>query len=124
MQNFGFALAMNLALPMMVLGLIYNSTIRKFLPDILCLVIPSSELNIQDWCSWLWILWIGSFLWITRHIWNTSYVNLNSTDQIFTFPMYDSLLIDQSLALSRRRKVTDECNEKVITFNDDMDFIF
>ena len=52
---------------------------------------------------WLWLLWFLSQLWVTLHIWFPNTQRLASTEQIFGAPMYNSLLIDQSVVLNRRR---------------------
>lgn len=62
------------------------------------------------WCScvcrqyaWFWLLWFLSYTWIVLHIWTPKSGRLASTDQMFVTPMYNTILIDQSLALNRRR---------------------
>ncbi len=53
--------------------------------------------------TWLWILWIFSQAWITQHIWYPKGIRLAPTESIFTTPMYNAFLVDQTLALNRRR---------------------
>ncbi|ODM95932.1 Chitin synthase 6 [Orchesella cincta] len=54
--------------------------------------------------SWLWLLWLVSQAWITIHIWTPKCERLASTERLFVTPMYSSLLVDQSLALNRKRE--------------------
>ncbi|KAF8793908.1 Chitin synthase chs-2 like protein [Argiope bruennichi] len=54
-----------------------------------------------------WILWLLSQVLITIHLWNPQNERMASTNKLFVNPLYCSALIDQSLALNRRR------NEKV-----------
>ncbi|CAA9997012.1 unnamed protein product [Nesidiocoris tenuis] len=53
--------------------------------------------------AWIWLLWLLSQTWITLHIWTPKCERLATTEKLFVLPMYDSLLIDQSLGLNRRR---------------------
>ena len=43
-------------------------------------------------------------VWITRHIWTPKFKRLEPAEVLFVAPYYDSLLIDQSLTLNRRRE--------------------
>lgn len=52
--------------------------------------------------AWIWLLWLLSQTWITLHIWRPKIDRLMSTETLFTMPMYESLFVDQSLALNRR----------------------
>ncbi|CAH1276161.1 unnamed protein product [Diabrotica balteata] len=54
--------------------------------------------------SWIWFLWLLSQTWITIHIWSNDHEKLMSTEQLLRKPMYDAFLIDQSLAMNRRRE--------------------
>lgn len=53
--------------------------------------------------AWIWLLWLLSQTWITLHIWTPKLERLAATEKLFVRPMYDSLLIDQSLGMNRRR---------------------
>jgi len=53
--------------------------------------------------AWVWILWILSQTWITIHVWQPKGIRLARTEKMFTTPMFNSLLLDQSLAFNRRR---------------------
>ena len=52
---------------------------------------------------WIWALWLFSQAWVTTHIWFPKSFRLAPTEKLFVTPMYSALLIDQSLALNRRR---------------------
>ena len=60
---------------------------------------PPSRLQVV----WIWVLWLFSQAWITAHIWTPHSFRLAPTEKLFVTPMYNALLIDQSLALNRRR---------------------
>lgn len=53
--------------------------------------------------AWAWLLWLLSQTWITIHIWTPKCERLATTEKLFVSPMYCGLLIDQSMALNRRR---------------------
>ena len=53
--------------------------------------------------AWIWALWLVSQIWITIHLWWPRCERLAPTEKLFVTPMYNSLIIDQSLALNRRR---------------------
>ena len=53
--------------------------------------------------AWIWIVWLLSQTWITIHIFMPRCERLAPTEKLFVTPMYNSLIIDQSLALNRRR---------------------
>ncbi len=54
--------------------------------------------------GWIWLLWLLSQTWIALHIWTPKCERLASTERLFVTPMYNALLIDQSLALNRKRE--------------------
>nr|AHY28560.1 chitin synthase II [Anthonomus grandis] len=54
---------------------------------------------------YLWLFWLLSQIWITRHIWTNNNSKLASTEKLFMRPMYDGILIDQSIAMNRRNVV-------------------
>ncbi|GJQ87499.1 hypothetical protein Trydic_g10257 [Trypoxylus dichotomus] len=51
---------------------------------------------------WIWLLWLLSQAWITRHTWLPKCEKLATTEKLFVRPMYEPFLIDQDLALNRR----------------------
>lgn len=53
---------------------------------------------------WLYLAWLLSQAWVTKHIWTPKCERLASTERLFVTPMYSSLLVDQSLALNRKRE--------------------
>ncbi|XP_054158315.1 chitin synthase chs-2-like [Oppia nitens] len=52
----------------------------------------------------IWLLSLSSQLWIAIHIWYPTSERLATTDKLFIIPMYSSVVIDQSLAMNRRRR--------------------
>ena len=69
--------------------------------------------------AWIWLFWLLSQTWITLHIWTVNCERLASTEKLFVTPMYNALLIDQSLALNRRRDDDGEINTEEIVLNPD-----
>ena len=53
--------------------------------------------------STLWVLCLASQIWITIHVWGSKNERLAPTERLFVMQMYNSFIIDQSLALNRRR---------------------
>jgi chitin synthase len=51
----------------------------------------------------MWLVWLLSQTWITIHVWIPKCERLAATEKLFVNPMYSSVLIDQSLAMNRRR---------------------
>ena len=62
--------------------------------------------------TWVFLIWLVSYLWVTAHIWFPKSPKLASTEQIFSTPAYDGLFIDQSLMLNRRRDGEEELTTK------------
>lgn len=54
------------------------------------------------WYVWCWPIWLLSQIWITMHLWTTENERLALIEKIFSTIIYDSLMIDQCLALNRR----------------------
>lgn len=54
------------------------------------------------WYVWCWPIWLLSQIWITMHLWTTENERLALVEKIFSTIIYDSLMIDQGLALNRR----------------------
>lgn len=72
--------------------------------------------------AWIWLLWLLSQTWITLHIWTPKCERLASTEKLFVSPMYNCLLIDQSLALNRRRDDDPEVKaDEIQTLSEDND---
>ena len=53
--------------------------------------------------AWAWVLWILSQAWITAHIWRPKCGRLAATEKLFVTAYYNAFLIDQSMAMNRRR---------------------
>lgn len=114
-QTFSFAFPVNLTVPVGVSILLVLSGLRatdtcyfhNVLPDYLFWTPPPvyglAEYLLNE-CAWIWVFWLLSQTWITKHIW-TPKANKNAgVDKLFVTPLYNSLIIDQSLAMNRRRE--------------------
>lgn len=69
--------------------------------------------------AWVWLFWLLSQTWITLHIWTPKCERLASTEKLYVTPMYNSLLIDQSLALNRRRDDEGDVKTEDLNLNAD-----
>jgi chitin synthase len=76
--------------------------------------IASSFTNIH---TFMWLIWLISQAWITVHIWMPRCERLATTDKLFVNPMYCGVIIDQSLALSRRRDEESEIKSEDVNLN-------
>ncbi|XP_029674249.1 chitin synthase chs-2-like isoform X2 [Formica exsecta] len=80
---------------------------------------------ISTWYVWCWLIWLMSQIWITRHLWTTENERLALAERIFSTITYDSLMIDQCLALNRKTqnenddKNDEEKNKNAEILNDD-----
>ncbi|XP_011866715.1 PREDICTED: uncharacterized protein LOC105561386 isoform X3 [Vollenhovia emeryi] len=113
-QGFSYAFPVNLTIPVSISLLIAACGLRNndpcffhgTIPDYLFYESPLPNF-LNDFVSkqyaWVWLLWLLSQTWITLHIWTPKCERLASTEKLFVVPMYDSLLIDQSMGLNRRR---------------------
>lgn len=140
-QLFSFAVPLNMAVPFTITFLIAMVGVREFdtcafhgfLPDYLFFNMPDERYDFFEYIgkefSWLWLLWLFSQTWITRHIWSPKSEKNASTEKLFVSPMYNSLLIDQDLALNRRWDDEDQVvkradiieQEEEDNFNNDID---
>ncbi|KAL1514128.1 hypothetical protein ABEB36_003439 [Hypothenemus hampei] len=113
-QGFSYAFPVNLTIPVCVSLLITACGLRNgdpcffhdSLPDYLFYEIPDvSFLNdfIAHQHAWIWLLWLLSQTWVTLHIWTPKCERLARTEKLFVIPMYEGLLIDQSMGMNRRR---------------------
>ncbi|CAG7817051.1 unnamed protein product [Allacma fusca] len=114
-QGFSFAFPVSLAVPVTISILISLCGLRSenpcfwdsFLPQYLYWSCPKGDNFISDFIfkenAWVWLLWLLSQTWVALHIWTPKCERLASTERLFVTPMYSSLLIDQSLALNRKR---------------------
>ncbi|XP_047516301.1 chitin synthase chs-2 isoform X2 [Pieris napi] len=113
-QGFSYAFPINLVIPLVVNLLIAACGLRNgdtcffhgTIPDYLFFESPP-VFSLSDFISrqmaWVWLLWLLSQTWITLHIWTPKTERLASTEKLFILPMYSGLLVDQSMALNRKR---------------------
>lgn len=117
-QSFSFALPANLTVPVAVLALIVMCGLRtanvcalhEWLPDYLFVRTPRFyELwhFVADDGGWVWLLWMLSQAWITKHVWTPQSDRNSATERLFVAPMYASLLIDQCVTMNRTREDRD-----------------
>ncbi|XP_063901353.1 chitin synthase chs-2 isoform X2 [Zophobas morio] len=113
-QGFSYAFPVNLTIPVSISMLIAACGLRSGDPCFFHDTIPSylffksppaAFLNdfISHQHAWIWLLWLLSQTWITLHIWTPKCERLARTEKLFVTPMYEGLLIDQSLGMNRRR---------------------
>ncbi|XP_074029888.1 hyaluronan synthase-like protein kkv isoform X2 [Leptinotarsa decemlineata] len=113
-QGFSYAFPVNLTIPVSVSLLITACGLRNgdpcffhdTIPDYLFFESPSAAfLNdfIHHQHAWVWLLWLLSQTWVMIHIWTPKCERLASTEKLQVVPLYDGLLIDQSMGLNRRR---------------------
>lgn len=114
-QGFSFAFPINLTVPVTLSGLIamcgiYIKNECAFydtIPGYLFFNTPNYyDLNdfIAHQYSWIWLIWLLSQTWVTIHTWNPCSERVAPVEKIFMKPMYDAFLVDQSLAMLRRRE--------------------
>lgn len=114
-QTFSFAFPVNLTVPITVTFLLAMCGMRTanvcafngILPDYVFVNVPPFyrlfDFVFKEY-AWVWLLWLLSQAWVTLHIWNPSDDRNSSTEKLFLVPMYTSLLIDQCVALNRKRE--------------------
>jgi chitin synthase len=113
-QGFSYAFPVNLTIPVSISLLIAACGLRNGDPCFFHETIPSylffespPVMFLNDFIShqhaWIWLLWLLSQTWITLHIWTPKCERLARTEKLFVTPMYEGLLIDQSLGMNRRR---------------------
>jgi len=112
-QGIGFALPVTITVPVVVSLLITFCGLRHsdpcyfkgVIPDHLFFVSPNFN-NLEELLltehAWVWLFWLLSQAWISLHIWKPNVDRLMSTEILFCMPGYESLFVDQSLALNRR----------------------
>ncbi|CAH1115687.1 unnamed protein product [Psylliodes chrysocephalus] len=113
-QGFSYAFPVNLTIPVSISLLITACGLRngdpcffhETVPDYLFFESPPAVF-LNDFIShqhaWIWLLWLLSQTWITIHIWTPKCERLARTEKLQVVPMYDGLLVDQSLGLNRKR---------------------
>ncbi|KFB43652.1 AGAP001205-PA-like protein [Anopheles sinensis] len=123
-QSFSMAFPINLTVPVTVTLLLVFCGLREadvcafhsILPDYIFFRMPPIYYlfdYVVNEFSWLWLLWLLSQTWITRHIWMAKSDRNASTEKLFVTPMYNSLLIDQSVAMNRRREDQEDFVKKI-----------
>lgn len=125
-QTFSFSLPLNLTVPLSISTLIILCGLREanicayhdIFPDYMFFHMPPVQFMftyIFKQFAWIWVFWMLSQTWVTRHLWNPRSHRNASTERLFLLPMYDSLIIDQSLALNRRREEYGEFISKAVS---------
>ncbi|KAK4319406.1 hypothetical protein Pmani_009641 [Petrolisthes manimaculis] len=128
-QGFSFAFPINLTIPVSIsllitaCGLRYdNACSFSVIPAYLFWECKNGDI-LNDFLNndyaWVWLFWLLSQTWITLHIWTPKCERLASTEKLFVTPMYNSLLIDQSLALNRRRDDEGDVKTEDLNLNAD-----
>ncbi|XP_065164393.1 chitin synthase chs-2 isoform X3 [Atheta coriaria] len=113
-QGFSYAFPVNLTIPVSISLLITACGLRnddpcffnETLPGYLFYQSPPVYFFndfITHQHAWVWMLWLLSQTWITLHIWTPKCERLARTEKLYVSPMYDGLLIDQSMGMNRRR---------------------
>ncbi|GAB0098083.1 Chitin synthase [Sergentomyia squamirostris] len=77
-----------------------------FIPNYLFFNTPTTEkfiVYLRNDAPWIWVLWLFSQVWITLHIWSPRCNKNAPTDVLFVSPMYNGLVMDQSMVLNRRQ---------------------
>ncbi|XP_050718353.1 chitin synthase chs-2-like isoform X1 [Eriocheir sinensis] len=128
-QGFSFAFPINLTIPVSLSLLITACGLRfdhacsfEVIPSYLFWECKNGDI-LNDFLNndyaWVWLFWLLSQTWITLHIWTPKCERLASTEKLFVTPMYNSLLIDQSLALNRRRDDEGDVKTEDLNLNPD-----
>ena len=113
-QGLGFALPINLSVPTTIVLLITFCGLRmgnacmfsESIPPHLFFECPDGGYimaTLYNQYAWVWIFWIASQAWITAHNWTPKCGRLATTEKLFVHPFYNAFLVDQSLAMNRRR---------------------
>ncbi|GFY72001.1 chitin synthase chs-2 [Trichonephila inaurata madagascariensis] len=131
-QGFSFAFPISLTIPVSISMLIAACGIRaedecffeSFIPKYLFWTCPQGNFLqefVSDKFAWIWLLWLLSQTWIAVHIWTPKCERLASTEKLFVNPMYVGALIDQSLAMNRRRDDEGEIKSEEIDLENKAD---
>nr|XP_037268094.1 chitin synthase chs-2-like [Rhipicephalus microplus] len=133
-QGFSFAFPVSLTIPVSISLLIAACGMRtedvcffeSYVPKYLFWRCPAGEFFqefITTQHAWIWLAWLLSQTWIAVHIWMPKCERLATTEKLFVNPMYCGALIDQSLALNRRRDDEGEIksDELALDAHDDND---
>lgn len=124
-QSFAMAFPINLTVPVAVAVLAticgYRASnvcaFHGFFPDFLFFKDPPVyyfvDFVVKDY-AWVWMLWLLSQAWITKYLWNQKNDKNAASEKLFVLPMYSSLLVDQCVALNRRREDKNELLKKKV----------
>jgi len=114
-QGFSFAFPLSLSVPVTIslliasCGIYFENTchVNFLLPRYLFWSCPAepfvNDISFFNLHAIMWLLWLLSQTWITIHIWIPKCERLATTEKLFVNPMYDGVIIDQSMVLNRRR---------------------
>ncbi|KAL7298109.1 hypothetical protein TKK_0009113 [Trichogramma kaykai] len=113
-QGFSYAFPVNLTIPVTISLLMAACGLRNAdpcffhgtVPDYLFFESPPMDFFkglLSRQYAWVWLLWLLSQTWFTLHIWTPKCERLAATEKLFVTPMYDGLLVDQSMGLNRKR---------------------
>lgn len=123
-QDFSFAFPLNLVMPVTISALIAVSgafvrdecAFASVIPYYLFFNVPPIYF-LKDFLgsqhAWIWLIWLLSQAWVTAHTWTTKCERQARTERLFVRPMYDAVLVDQDVAMKRRRSdrsIRDEDN--------------
>ena len=117
-QEFSFALPLNLATPLTVAATVTLIWLREmdvcsfngYIPNYLCFK-ASTLFGSDVWGFlnvvakdhlWIWLLWWLSQIWITNHIWYPKNDKNLPTEKLFVCPWYCGFLVEQCITLNRR----------------------
>ncbi len=67
--------------------------------------------------AWAWAFWLLSQGWITAHNWMPKAGRLAKTEQLFINPYYSTFLVEQSMAMNRRREDEDDIKTEEINLD-------
>lgn len=102
LQEFSYAFPIFLTVPLLILTFFLFE--KYFFYDPI-------DLDSYDYKIWSWILWLASQTWLTMYVWSLKCERLAATENLFVSPLYCGLLIDQSLALNRKKHEKEELEE-------------
>lgn len=124
-QSFSMAFPINLTVPVSLAAITTLCSLRAenvcalhgFFPDFLFFKTPPVyyfvDFVVKDY-AWVWLFWLCSQAWVTKYLWNQKNDKNASSEKLFVLPMYCSLLVDQCVALNRRREDQNEVLKKKV----------
>lgn len=129
-QRFSFALPLNLANLVTVILLFKFCDMRNNDPCAFHNIMPSYTFFTypfnEESTELIWallVLSLASQVWISGYLWKPSCYRMSNVDKLFVLPMYDAFLIDQSLALNRRKYDVKETVQLTVNENGSMIYI-